>query len=273
MTQAPDLISYDSRLHLAFDIPYLLATDITDFWWRGTLEVKGLVKGNKWWKCYGVATRNRFCFFEGPKKKPLKCQLILSSSSILETQLVEGKKKSNWILLKEVNYEIITLKFSSPEEESLWFDQFERSRLPASVGHVSGLTTTGGSAGPSIGSNDNSDNSLERSLPEPPASLPPRAVSYSSSKSVETVIEDLSEKLEASPPALWGPYEYSNVYQVEWNFNLGDKIAPGQGMMSLHRGQLVHVTHRVNGDWWRVSDSLGHQGLIASCYLSIAYDL
>ena len=56
----------------------------------------------------------------------------------------------------------ITLKFSSPEEESLWFDQFERSRLPASVGHVSGLTTTGGSAGPSIGSNDNSDNSLER---------------------------------------------------------------------------------------------------------------
>ena len=38
----------------------------------------------------------------------MKCQLILSSASTLEVQLIEGKKKSNLVMVKEVNYEIVS---------------------------------------------------------------------------------------------------------------------------------------------------------------------
>ena len=44
-----------------------------------------------------------------------------------------------------------------------------------------------------------------------------------------------------------------------------------QGLLSLQRGQIVLLREKVNDDWWKVIDSHGMEGFVASCYLSLAF--
>eukprot|EP00116_Pleurobrachia_bachei_P011340 sb/3471602/ len=101
----------DSRSGSAI-LSAIFPADLDDVWWSGNVEVKGLPKnGTKWIKFYMSCTGVKLCFFPAfgivtkpfaGKKKQLKAQILLGSSSTVSED-TEDKKKSIYII-KDISY-------------------------------------------------------------------------------------------------------------------------------------------------------------------------
>lgn len=104
------------------------SNDITDFIWRGNVEVKGLIKGQKLLKNFCIAHGNRLSLFAGSKKKPLKAQMVLTNAAHVE-MIPDGKKHGNLYSITELAYPVVTVKFPSVDEGQQWLEAYKASQL------------------------------------------------------------------------------------------------------------------------------------------------
>ncbi|KAL5260171.1 hypothetical protein ACHWQZ_G010323 [Mnemiopsis leidyi] len=297
------------------------SSDISEFIWKGNVEVKNLFKGQKFVKNYCVSHGQRLSFFAGSKKKPLKAQMVLTAAAHIEV-VPDGKKNGNVYNVTELAYPVVTIKFPSVEEGQKWYEAYKSSLVSTSGAdnelilceededdgllyealiedyhpHSSGeLSKSVSFASHDILNDENgslsrsdsrhshlSENSAEPTPPPPltertPPPSPPQLDKPAPSPPAEVPEyikeEDKIAMLDEEIPECWGEFQYGEVYHTEWSFNLSRTVLPEKDLLSLKRGQMVLVKERVNSDWWKALDCQGQEGLIASCYLSLAFEL